>query len=186
MTNLEELLKKLLRDVVLFVRNASGLKLRRYQVDVARAVIDSVVHQKGYSFVVIFPRQSGKNELQVQLQVYLLTLFADQSYEMVQISPTWRPQTENAMHKLEDVLSRNLLVHDRWTKSHGHIYQVGMARLNFLSGSPNANIVGATANLLLSVDEAQDILPAKYDKEIAPMAASTNCHPCLLGDSLEQ
>ena len=174
MTNLDELLKKLLRDVVLFVSTASNLTLRKYQVDVARAVIDSVVHQKGNSFVVIFPRQSGKNELQVQLQVYLLTLFADQSYEMVQISPTWRPQTENAMHKLEGVLSRNLVVHDRWTKSHGHIFQVGTARLNFLSGSPNANIVGATANLLLSVDEAQDILPAKYDKEIAPMAASTN------------
>jgi hypothetical protein len=44
----------------------------------------------------------------------------------------------------------------------------------FLSGSPTTSIVGATANLLLSVDEAQDILIDKYDKEIAPMAASTN------------
>jgi hypothetical protein len=34
--------------------------------------------------------------------------------------------------------------------------------------------VGATANVLLEVDEAQDVLPAKFDKDIAPMAASTN------------
>ncbi|MEA3326693.1 MAG: hypothetical protein U9R53_05215 [Chloroflexota bacterium] len=94
--------------------------------------------------------------------------------EMVQVSPTWRPQTENAMHRLEAVLSGNLIVKDRWEKHFGHVYQVGSARLVFLSGSPTSNIVGATANLLLSVDEAQDIQVDKYDKDIAPMAASTN------------
>jgi hypothetical protein len=31
--------------------------------------------------------------------------------------------------------------------------------------------VGATASLLLEVDEAQDVEIGKYDKEIAPMAA---------------
>ena len=174
MTNLVELLKKLLRDVVLFVRYASGLKLRGYQVAVARAVVHSVLHQQGLSFVVILPRQSGKNELQAQLQSYFLTLLANQPGEMVQVSPTWRPQTDTAMHRLAGVLSKNLILKDRWQKHHGHIYQVGQARLTFLSGSPSANIVGATANLLLSVDEAQDIQLNKYDKEIAPMAASTN------------
>ncbi len=174
MTKLVELLKKLLRDVVLFVRTANGLQLRSYQEAVARAVIHSVVHGEGLSFVVIFPRQSGKNELQAQLQAYLLTLFSAQHQEMVQVSPTWRPQTENAMHRLERVLSSNLIIKDRWEKHAGHIYQVGKARLTFLSGSPTANIVGATANLLLSIDEAQDIAIDKFDKDIAPMAASTN------------
>jgi len=173
-TNLVELLKKLLRDVFLFVRYTNGLKLRRYQESVARAVVNSVVHQKGLSFVVIFPRQSGKNELQAQIQAYLLTLFSSQGGEMVQISPTWKPQTQNAMYRLESVLSENLVVRDRWSKQYGHVYQVGRARLVFLSGSPTANIVGATANMLLSIDEAQDIQAAKFDKDIAPMAASTN------------
>ncbi|MCJ7555587.1 MAG: hypothetical protein MUP90_01585, partial [Gammaproteobacteria bacterium] len=48
------------------------------------------------------------------------------------------------------------------------------ASLSFLSGAPGANIVGATASTLLEVDEAQDVSTSKYDKEIAPMAASTN------------
>lgn len=174
MTNLVELLKKLLRDVVLFVRYASGLSLRRYQEDVARAIVNSVLHQKGLSFVVVFPRQSGKNELQAQIQAYLLTLLSSERNEIVQISPTWKPQTENAMRRLEEVLSNNLIVRDRWQKHFGHIYQVGRARVVFLSGSPTANIVGATASALLSVDEAQDIQTEKFDKEIAPMAASTN------------
>jgi hypothetical protein len=174
MTNLVEILKKLLRDVTLFVRYASGLKLRRYQEAVARAVVHSVLHQQGLSFVVIFPRQSGKNELQAQIQAYLLTLLSSGRHEIVQISPTWKPQAENAMRRLEEVLSGNLIVRDRWEKHYGHIYQVGKARVVFLSGSPTANIVGATASTLLSIDEAQDIRMDKYDKEIAPMAASTN------------
>jgi len=174
MTSLVELLKKMLRDVTLFVRCTGGIRLRRYQESIARAVVHSILHQQGLSFVVILPRQSGKNELPAQLQAYLLTLLSAERHEMVQVSPTWRPQTENAMHRLETVLSGNWLVKDRWEKHFGHVYQVGQARLVFLSGSPTTNIVGATANLLLSVDEAQDILIDKYDKEIAPMAASTN------------
>jgi hypothetical protein len=173
-TSLTELLKKLLRDVVLFVHYASKLKLRHYQEEAARAIVHSVLHRKGFSFVVIFPRQSGKNELQAQVQAYLLTLLSGERNEMVQISPTWKPQTVNGMRRLEEVLSNNVLVRDRWQKHFGHVYQVGRARVVFLSGSPTANIVGATASALLSVDEAQDIGIEKFDKEIAPMAASTN------------
>jgi len=39
---------------------------------------------------------------------------------------------------------------------------------------PTANTVGATANLLLVVNEAQDISTFKYDKDIEPMVASAN------------
>ncbi len=174
MTELEDLLKKLLRDVVPFVRFASGITLRCYQEAVARAVLRSVLGGQGLSFVVILPRQSGKNELQAQLQAYLLTLFSGQRAEMVQVSPTWKPQTANAMYRLEAALSGNRVLKARWEKHFGHVYQVGSARIAFLSGSPSANIVGATANTLLSIDEAQDIRVDKYDKEIAPMAASSN------------
>ena len=59
-------------------------------------------------------------------------------------------------------------------REHGYIYRIGHARIFFLSGQPAANIVGATATLLLEVDEAQDIVIDNYDKDIAPMAASTN------------
>ena len=174
---LNVVLTRLLRDVWLFVWVANGRMLRRYQETVARSVIHSAIKGQGLSFVVIFPRQSGKNELQAQIQSYLLTLtshWEGGKQEMVQISPTWRPQTENAMYRLESVLSKNRIVKDVWSKHFGHVYQVEAARINFLSGSPTSNIVGATANLLLSIDEAQDIQIDKFDKEIAPMAASTN------------
>lgn len=156
------------------ITSQSGLTLRAYQRPIAEAVFDSVINQRGLGIVVILPRQSGKNELQAQLEALILTSFQDVGGEMVKISPTWKPQTVNAMRRLERVLQRSPLAGKRWSRHAGYIFRLGQASLSFLSGSPETNIVGATASLLLSVDEAQDILIEKFDREIAPMAASTN------------
>jgi hypothetical protein len=137
-------------------------------------VCESVLRGLGETFVVIFPRQSGKNELQAQIEVYLLALHSHTDIEMVKVSPTWRPQSLNAMRRLERVLKRNVFTKDNWVKESGYIYRVGSARIFFLSGSPEAHIVGATASHLLEVDEAQSVTIPKFDKDIAPMAASTN------------
>ena len=173
-SNLKSLFKKVLKDVILFCEHASRLQLSSYQVDVARAVVCSVIKHQGLSFVVMFPRQSGKNELQAQIETYLLTLLSQRETEMVKVSPTWKPQSLNAMRRLDRVLSGNLITQNIFKKESGYIYKIGSARLFFFSGAPEANIVGATANALLQVDEAQDVQVAKYDKDIAPMAASTN------------
>lgn len=169
-----EAIKQLLRDIILFCEQAGKIKLRNYQIEAAQAIIDSVLNRRGYSIVVVFPRQSGKNELQAQIETYLLTIFSQLDAEIIKVSPTWKPQTLNAMRRLERALKRNLIARDMWRKESGYIYRVGSARIFFLSGSPTANVVGATANLLLECDEAQDVLPSKWDKDFAPMAASTN------------
>jgi len=161
-------------DPASFPSNLSGLTLRSYQVPVARAIVDSVLNARGLSFVVIFPRQSGKNELQAQIETYLLSRLSAFPAEMVKVSPTWKPQSLNAMRRLERVLNANQLTRGRWSREHGYIYRLGQSRLFFLSGQPGANIVGATANLLLEVDEAQNILIDRYDKDISPMAAAAN------------
>ncbi len=174
MNTLEQALSLLLLDVARFSQFCGGLRLRSYQAPVARAVIQSVLQGRGLSFVVLFPRQSGKNELQAQIETYLLLLLSREPAEMVKVSPTWKPQAQNAMRRLERALRHNLLAQGRWVKESGYIYRYDNARITFLSGAPEANIVGATASALLEIDEAQDVLPAKYDKDIAPMAASTN------------
>ena len=164
----------LLRDVTLAAEYGARLRLRSYQRAVAQAIVRSVVEGQGLSFVVIFPRQSGKNELQAQIEAYLLALFSRLDAEMVKVSPTWKPQSLNAMRRLERVLKRSLLTTSSWQKEQGYIYKVGTARIFFLSGARTANIVGATASTLLECDEAQDVETGKWDKEIKPMAASTN------------
>src|SRR3989304_9181375 len=109
-------LLKVLRNVDLFARDCSGIKLRAYQVEAARAIAASVLGQKGMTFVVMFPRQSGKNELQAQIETYLLMALSLTDQEIVKVSPTWKPQSINAMRRLERVLARNLVTRNRWVK----------------------------------------------------------------------
>jgi hypothetical protein len=166
--------RQLCRSADLFTERSNGLVLRSYQLEPATAICRSVLDDLGLSFVIIFPRQSGKNELQAQIESYLLAVCSLVPAEIVKISPTWKPQSQNAMRRLQRVLEKSLVLKGRWQKESGYIYRVDKARVYFFSGQPESSIVGATASTLLEVDEAQDVLISKYDKEIAPMAASTN------------
>ena len=163
-----------LQQVERFAAVLGGAQMRTYQRQVAQAVTDSVLTRRGLSLVVMFPRQSGKNFLQAQLEVYFLVRFAKVGAEMIKFSPTFEPQSLNAMRRLEAALQANWLTRDAWKKSSGNHYRFGNAHLTFLSAAPGSNVVGATAGTLLELDEAQDIEIDKYDKQIAPMAASTN------------
>lgn len=174
MADLVTAIRQWLKNPVRFASDVSGIQLRSYQKCVVDRIFDSVENKKGHSIVVVFPRQSGKNELQAHVETHLLVLYSELHGEIVKISPTWKPQSLNAMRRLERVLSRNLLLRGLWNKESGFIYRVGNARIYFFSGQPSANIVGATASTLLECDEAQDVMISKWDKEIAPMAASTN------------
>lgn len=167
-------IKPTLMDPCLFASQIANLTLRNYQQQVARSICDSICQRQGLSIVVMFPRQSGKNELQAQIEAYILAILSQVGAEIIKVSPTWKPQSLNAMRRLERTLEKNILIKRLWKKESGYIYRLDSARIFFLSGSPEANIVGATASTLLEVDEAQDVQISKYDKDIAPMAASTN------------
>jgi hypothetical protein len=151
-------------------------KLRKYQREVTLAVWDMLQGNGGRSMVVMFPRQSGKNVLQAHIEAYLLVICHRSSdAEIIKIAPTWRPQASKSLHKLEDVLKANVVARKLgWKKEYGMSIRMGGAGVTFYSGEPNANIVGATASVLLSVDEAQDISIEHYDTQIAPMAAAKN------------
>jgi hypothetical protein len=164
-----------LKDFATFVEVISPNRLRTYQEEIARAILDSVLGNMGRTFVVMLPRQSGKNEVQAHIEAYLLTIYSQNSpKDMVKVSPTWKPQSQTAMRRLERVLRNCVITRLRWVKEAGYIYRIGSARMHFFSGAPGSNIVGATANLLLECDEAQDVEPAKWDRDCAPMAASAN------------
>ena len=163
-----------LREVDYFTEIFGGIRLRSYQRAVAHAVTRSVLGNLGHSIVVMFPRQTGKNLLQAELEVFFMTMFSRRGAEMVKFSPTFLPQSVSAMQRLETALEANRITQGRWRKSAGNHYKLGRAHLTFLSAAPESNVVGATASTLLELDEAQDISLEKYDKQIAPMAASTN------------
>ena len=155
-----------------FTRLGGGVTLRSYQLEPARAILQSVRGNLGLDFVVIMPRQSGKDELLAQLTAYLMRRLSTRDRGIVEVNPTHRPQTIGAILRLENRLDHNLLTRLRWKKRSDFLRMIGLCRTAFFSGDGQANVVGATADLLLIVNEAQDILPAVYHKNFAPMAAS--------------
>jgi hypothetical protein len=129
----------------------------------------------------IFPRQSGKDEALAILVQYLLALFKNEGGEMVFFNPTFKPQTETSMRRLESRLNSNILTLGKWKRRSGYIFEINNAFCTYLSADPSAHVVSATANRLLVVNEAQDVGLLKYDKDIDPMAASANATKLFAG-----
>jgi hypothetical protein len=161
--------------------HACGIHLYPYQVPVANAIKHSIINHLGLTFVIIFPRQSGKNELQAHIFSWLLFRSALTGGRIVSVSPTFKPQTIINMGRVRESLDACVGSRGLWRSSSGYIYQLGLARLQFLSGEAHARVVGATASLLLSVDEAQEVSCAKFDKDFFPMTASTNATTAIWG-----
>lgn len=161
--------------------HASGRTLRPYQSEPARAILRSIHRHQGHTITVMFARQMGKNELSAQLEAYLLTLYSARGGTLVKAAPSFKPQIINSLLRLKDTLTTNPLTRTRWRPQFGYILRLGDTSITFLSADPAANVVGATASLLLEIDEAQDIDPDTYDRHFRPMASSTNATTVLYG-----
>jgi hypothetical protein len=157
-----------------YIFQGAGVELRPYQVEPIDSILHSVFNHLGDTIVIIFPRQSGKDEFLTHFNAYLLDLFSPVPVGIVMVNPTYKPQTANAMLRFDQALATNLLTRNRWGKHAGFMRVIGLARISFLSGSGQANVVSATASLLLIINEAQDILPKVFDLKFDPMTASTN------------
>ena len=80
------------------------MKLRPYQQEVVKAVIDSIQLSRGLTISVEIARQGGKNELSAHLEVLLMTLFMSQGGNLIKCSPTFKPQTIISMQRLRERL----------------------------------------------------------------------------------
>ncbi len=142
-----------------FTRKGGGMTMRSYQLAPARAILESIRLSLGLDFVVIMPRQAGKDELLAHLKAYLMRVMCRKDRGIVEVNPTYKPQTIDAMLRLENRLDANLLTASRWKKRSDFMRMIGGCRTAFYSGDGQANVVGATADLCLIINEAQDILP---------------------------
>jgi hypothetical protein len=181
----EERAREVVTDVGTFGRWGLPTELRGYQVEVARAVVGSVLRGEGLTFTVLFPRQAGKNELSAQLEAFLMFRRQGKGGSIVKAAPTFKPQIVNSLMRLERMLeglaARGQWRRVEWRRVQGYIVQLGTASCTFFSAQPDAGIVGGTANLLLEGDEAQDIEADKWDRELVPMGASGNATRVLYG-----
>ena len=148
-------------------------RLRPYQAEIGTAVLDSVLNKRGLTFSVIISRQGGKNELSAQLEVLLLTLFMNIGGNAVKASPTFKPQTVNSILRLKERFD-DAGYGGIWVSEMSYMVRLNRARQMFFSADSSSHVVGATADILLEMDESQDISKEKYNKEFKPMGAATN------------
>lgn len=151
------------------------MPLYRYQSRWAQYVRGAVDDHRNETICVEMPRQSGKNEASAHIELGILAKYGRRGGGVVKCAPTWKPQIVNSKlrfdHRRGRVNERLKFLNIR--PREGYMFQCENALVQFLSADPKAAVVGATASLLMEVDESQDVDKAKYDKEFAPMRAST-------------
>jgi len=170
----------LLDDVARFTALVGSSTLRPYQCTVAEAVLDSVRAGRGDVISVMMARQMGKNQTSAALEYYLLNLFAGAGGQIVKAAPTFKPQIINSMLRLRRELEGPYTA-GRARPVFGYGLQLGRARILFFSAEKSSNVVGATADILLEIDEAQDVDETKYLQDFRPMASTTNATTVLYG-----
>jgi hypothetical protein len=169
-------------DVARLSAAVAGRPLRPYQAAAARAIVRSVLRREGRTFTVMMARQMGKNELSAHVEAFLLYAHRLAGGTIVKAAPTFKPQLINSKMRLERVLSHLPGELPRAVQSRfGYIIQMGEAAVHFLSAEESSNVVGATADLLLEIDEAQDVSEEKYLKDFRPMASTANTTAVLYG-----
>ena len=161
-------------------RATARMELRPYQLEVARAALNSIRKGMGLTLSVEIARQGGKNELSAHLELLLLTLYMARGGNLVKCSPTFKPQTIISMERLKQRLD-DFGFDGIYRVQMGYIVQLGDAKAVFLSAEGSSSVVGHTADILLEIDEAQDVSREKYTREFRPMGSATNVTTILYG-----
>jgi hypothetical protein len=166
-----------------------GKPLYNYQAEAANAILHSIDNGLGHIITVMMARQSGKNQLSAVIEAFLL--FTRKEGVIVKCAPTFNPQTINSRRRLMTMLENPFCSKRIWTS----YAQIGLApsadmhlvkrhagpSVMFFSADPASNVVGATADLLLEIDEAQDVGAEKFDRDFRPMASTTNATTVMYG-----
>lgn len=163
-----------------FSAQIAGCPLRPYQLEAAKAILTSIRERMGETFVVMMARQMGRNELSAQLEAWLLDQASETGGTIVNAAPTFRLQLHTSLARLTDVL-RHPRNDGKVKCAHGYKLAVGNAEAIFLSASPTAHVAGATASLLLAIDEGQDVDVDKYTRDFRPMATAANATTVICG-----
>ncbi len=156
-----------------------GLPLFDYQSKAAQEIANSILSGEGLEYLLIFPRQSGKNEAVAQLLVYLLNLLQRQGGNIVYGATG--DGLGRGIQRLERRLD-NPWNRGQWRKAARPARRtLGQAAVVFLSTHPAAAARGETADWLLVIDEMQDQHASHLEAVFEPMRAANNATALYIG-----
>lgn len=172
-------LKQCLRDIDTFSRTVIGMALHPYQLQALTPVVESVLNRHGREFLLVFPRQSGKNEAVAHLLVYLLNLLQKSEGNIVYAAIG--DGLGRGVRRLERRLD-NWLNGRAWRRANRPLRRMlDRAAVVFLSSHPQAFARGETAHWLLVVDELQDQQLSHLNAVFQPMRAANNATALYIG-----
>ena len=164
-------------------RARHGHALRDYQATTVGALLRGMAIYPCATFTVMFPRQSGKNEVAATLVAYLLRGNAATGGTIIVCAPTLQPQARISFERVRAVLATR----ERLAGAADTLYlagdtiHLGAASAIFLSASPEAHVAGHTASLALIADEAQDVDAGWFNRQFRPMAAAFGAPTVMFG-----
>ena len=146
--------------------------LAPYQSEIARAVLDSVLHDRGLTITVEMARGAGAREIAAQIEVSLLGLHVNEGVRLLHVGPvSRRPATGRLARHLRQGAARGL------TSVSGNAVRLGRAETRFLTSEQaigtSAQAAGAHGPFaLLQVTDAEALDPGALARLEALAAAS--------------
>lgn len=165
-------LTALLTDPALFSRHILRQPLYDYQIKPLTAVLNSILNQHGDEFLIVMPRQSGKDESLAHLLTLLLNLFQRTGGNIVygDIGDGIGRFIQRLEERLDNDLNKNT-----WKKGAKPNRRIlGRAACVFKSTHTSAHARGETAHHLLIINEAQDQDAPHIEAVFTPMRAARN------------
>ena len=138
------------------------------------AVARSRRRESGQRMVVVrSSRQTMKNDIDATVLCRMLHRYQHEGGIVIRTAPSYSPQLLNSRRRIEWMIARDLLftATGEPTWRYGHMLVHGKAEVHLLSGSRGGNPEGATASLLLSVDEAHRFDKGVFEDRFGPMCA---------------
>ncbi len=152
------------------------------QVEAVKLIEKHLDSRSGKTITIRSSRQTMKNEVSATVEARALLRYKTEGGSIVKVAPTYRPQIVNSKRRLDEMIFADPLISPKPRGyREGYIKELGLASIQFLSGEKGANVEGATASLLLEIDEAHHIDKAKFEEAFGPMTASTAAPTVMYG-----
>lgn len=156
------------------------------QVEAVKLVEKHMAEKSGKVLTIRSSRQTMKNECSATIHCRALALYREAGGSIVRTAPTHKPQIVNSKRRLEKLAAADPFIAGRLKRREGYIYLNGKAEIQFLSAQNRSNVEGATASLLLDIDEAHKVDKGKFEEAFGPMAAWSSCPIVMWGVAADQ
>jgi hypothetical protein len=154
-------------------------QLTTYQAEVARAVLDSVLNDRGLTFTVEIPRGGGVRELSAQIEHLLLTLHLNDGANLLRIAP---PGSADTRERVVDALLEGT-PQGLWAAERKSV-RLGRSTLRFLTTDELGPALLQHGLGLIEVADAQLVSERVFDGWIRPLGDTARATTVLYGQPL--